>query len=76
MMLLASCATVSVPNPEYLKDCEITWLPDGPATNADLVLLLRAREYDVKLCNLDKRALRAWFDSQCEGVTKKCEYSK
>ena len=75
MMSLTSCVSVPVPNPDYLKDCGITYLPTGPATNGDVVILAREREYDVKLCNLDKAALRAWFESQCSTVGKRCKYA-
>jgi hypothetical protein len=41
-------------------------------TNADVVKLAVDREFDVKTCNLDKAALRAWFEEQCAGSRKRC----
>ncbi len=73
-MLLTSCVTVQAPPEQYLKDCEVTYLPaSGKATQAELVRLAVAREYDVKACNADKAAIRAWYDSYCESKGWGCE---
>lgn len=71
-MLLASCVSIPTPDPAYLKDCSISYLPDGQVTNGDLLKLSIEREFDVKRCNLDKAALRAWFEAQCAGPLRKC----
>lgn len=62
MMLLTSCVTIPVPDEQYLKDCEVTYLTEEAPVEADLLRLAMAREQDVMLCNLDKRALRAWYE--------------
>lgn len=67
-MSLTSCVTLPAPPAQYLKDCEVTYLSANPATNADVSRLALSREYDVRLCNADKRALRAYY----EGYTKAC----
>lgn len=72
MMSLASCVTLRAPPPQYLEACTATYLPQGPATNADVVRLAVAREYDVKLCNADKAAIKAWFDGYCDAVGWRC----
>lgn len=64
---LTSCVTVRMPDAEFLKDCPLTYLKDGPVTNEDIVLLAQEREFDLRRCNLDKAALRAWFDAQKRG---------
>jgi hypothetical protein len=69
---LTSCVSVPVPNADYLRDCDITYLGAGPVTNADVVRLAVDREFDVRACNLDKAALRAWFEEQCAGSRKRC----
>ena len=68
MMSLTSCVTLKQPPTEYLEDCKITYLAKDSPTNADLVRVAVAREYDTKLCNADKAALRAWYD----GYEKAC----
>lgn len=60
--LLTSCVTVPAPPAQYLDPCPVTYLPPGPTTNGDVVRVAVAREYDVKLCNADKAALRAWYE--------------
>lgn len=76
MTLLASCVTVPAPPAQYLNDCTATYLGPGPATNGDLVRVAVAREYDVKLCNADKAALRAWYDGYCDAVGWRCRIKK
>ncbi|QVR48687.1 o-spanin [Stenotrophomonas phage BUCT609] len=41
----------------------MTYLPDGPATNAAVIKLAVDREFDVKRCNVDKAALREFVKS-------------
>lgn len=62
MMLLTSCASIEIPA-DWLKDCPVTYLPDGPATNAAIIKLAVDREFDVKRCNVDKAALREFVKS-------------
>lgn len=76
MMLLASCVTVPAPPAQYLEDCAVTYLGPGPATNGDTVRVAVAREYDVKLCNADKAALRAWYTGYCDAVGWRCRIKK
>ena len=73
MISLTACVTVAVPNPEYLKDTPITYLKKGRVTNADITRLAEDREFDVKSANLDKAALRAWFEAQCRGWLRRCK---
>jgi hypothetical protein len=40
-----------------------------------VVQLAVDREYDLKMCNVDKAALRVWFETQCKGWFKRCKYS-
>lgn len=61
-MSLTSCATLPEPPKQYLEDCEVTYLTVEQPVVGDLVRLAKDREYDVKLCNADKRALRAWYE--------------
>lgn len=73
MMLLGSCATVRAPPAQYLEDCTVTYLPGtGKPTQGDVVRLAVSREYDVKLCNADKAALRAWYTGYCDAVGWRC----
>lgn len=67
-MSLTSCVTLPVPPAQYLEDCEVTYLSEQEPDQAAIVRLAVAREYDVKLCNLDKQALRAWY----EGYERAC----
>lgn len=62
MMSLTSCASIEIPA-DWLKDCPVTYLPDGPANNAAVIKLAVDREFDVKRCNLDKAALREYVKS-------------
>lgn len=72
-MLLTSCVTVRAPPGQYLNDCEVTYLPaTGTPTNGDVVRLAVSREYDVKLCNADKAAIRAWYSGYCDAVGWRC----
>lgn len=72
-MLPTSCVTVQAPPAQYLDPCATTYLPKGgKPTQGDLVRLAVAREYDVKLCNADKAAIRAWYDGYCDAVGWRC----
>lgn len=73
LMLLTSCATLVVPSKDLTKDCTITYLGGKrgtTSTNEKVAQLARAREGDVRLCNVDKAALRAFYKEQCKG--KRC----
>lgn len=73
-MLLTSCVTLRAPPEQYLKPCEATYLPAGGSpTQGDVVRLAVAREYDVKLCNADKSAMRAWYEGYCDAVGWRCK---
>ena len=73
MLSLTSCATIPAPPAQYLEDCTLSYLAEGPATSADLARLALNREYDMKLCNADKKALRAWYDGYKEACGWKCK---
>lgn len=52
----------------------MTYLPKaGKPTQADLVRLAVAREYDIRECNADKTAIRAWYDSYCKSKGMGCK---
>ena len=72
MTLPTGCVSIPTPRAEYLADCSISYPPDRPLTNGDVVRLAEEREFDVRRCNLDKAALRAWFEAQCKGWRKRC----
>ena len=74
--LLAGCVSVPKPPAEYLADCSITYPPDRELTNGDVVVLAEEREFDTRRCNLDKRALRAWYEGYCEAVGWRCRLRK
>lgn len=46
----------------------MSYLTTDKPTNGELLVLVKDREYDMRVCNLDKRALRAWY----EGYRKAC----
>ena len=73
VMLLASCVTVRTPAEDYLRDCSISYPPNRELTNGDVVQLAKDREFDVRVCNLDKAALRAWYEAQCRGAGRRCK---
>ena len=76
MMSLTSCVTLPSPPPEYLKDCKITYLNGENPTNGDAVRLAVAREYDLRFCNADKAALRAWYDGYEKACGWRCKQRK
>ncbi|UFI08388.1 hypothetical protein [Stenotrophomonas phage vB_SmaS_P15] len=55
-MLLTSCG-IGIPG-ELLKDCAVPYLKDGPVVNQDIIDLAIEREFALKSCNVDKKALR------------------
>lgn len=59
LLLLTSCATIRVP--DFFGPCSITYLEAKEPTLADIVLVAQAREYDVRACEADKRALEAFI---------------
>lgn len=73
--LLTACVSVPTPNETYLRDCHIPYL-DGElgttSTNEKVVELAEDREFALRMCNVDKAALRAWYDAQCRGWRKRC----
>lgn len=75
-ILLTSCVTIQAPSRDYLADCPIPYLKDGPAKNKDIVILAVKREYAIKSCNLDKKAIRDWYEAQCRGAFKRCEHER
>lgn len=71
MMLLPSCVSLPVPPESLTKDCEITYL-EGKATNGKILEVAVAREYDTRLCNADKAALRAYYEGLCGRWSVRC----
>lgn len=77
MLLLTSCVTVPAPPAQYLDDCSLTYLgADQKADNAQLLRLASDREFDMRVCNLDKRSLRAWYDGYCEARGWFCKWER
>lgn len=74
-MSLTSCVTLPVPPEQYLKDCEVSYLTSESPTNKDIVQLAVNREYDVRMCNVDKRALRAWYEGYRSACGWRCKLS-
>ena len=64
-MSLVSCVTVPTPPAIYLADCAITEPKPGELTNGDVARLAKDRAFDTERCNLDKRAIRAWYEGFC-----------
>lgn len=75
MQLLASCKTTPVVPAKYLDPCTLTYLPKGEVMNGDVVRLALSREYDMRLCNGDKRAIRAWYEGYCQSSGVRCPKS-
>lgn len=73
LMLLTSCVTIPAPPAQYLEDCEVTYLTGDNPTNADVAKLAIDREFDVKLCNVDKKALRAWYEGYVQACGWRCK---
>lgn len=73
---LTACVTVPVPPKQYLADCTVTYLGAEPASNASLTRLALDREFDVRLCNVDKAALRSYYDGFVEACGWRCRKSK
>lgn len=71
-MLLTSCVTVRAPPEQYLEACQVTYLGKGKATQRQVVELAVAREFDVKACNADKAAIKAWYDGYCKALGWRC----
>ena len=71
-MLLTSCVTIPTPPAQFLEDCTVTYLTGTNPGNAELVKLAIDREYDVKLCNVDKAALRAYYQGYREACGWRC----
>lgn len=70
---LTSCVTrIAKPSDDLLQDCSITYLGEGSKTGGDLVRLAEDRRYDVMRCNVDKAALRAYYDQLCKGYRNRC----
>lgn len=62
------------PPEQYLRPCEVTYLPKGKATQADLVRLAVDREFDVRKCNADKSAIKAWYEGYCKAKGCRVKY--
>ncbi|WP_425512996.1 Rz1-like lysis system protein LysC [Xanthomonas oryzae] len=74
-MLLPSCSTLLGPPEQYLRPCEVSYLPKGrAATQADLVRLAVDREFDVRKCNADKSAIKAFYEGYCKAKGCKVKY--
>lgn len=76
MTLLASCVTIPAPPEQYLADCSLTYLTKEAPTTADVARIALAREYDLRLCNADKRALRSWYDGYEKACGWRCKVEK
>lgn len=63
---------IAKPSDDYLKDCPIPYLGDGPAKGKDIVRLAKQRELALRECNLDKEALRAYYERLCKGYRNQC----
>lgn len=68
LSLLTSCG-IAIPG-EFLKDCRISYLVADPATNKDVIQLAIDREFDIRACNADKAALRAYIQAHPKLRTK------
>ena len=74
---LTSCATrIAKPADDLLQDCKVTYLGEGNKTVRDLVKLAEDRKYDVMRCNVDKAALRAYYERLCKGYRNRCSDEK
>lgn len=73
MMSLTSCVTIPAPPAQYLEDCEVTYLTAANPTTSDVARLALDREFDVKLCNVDKKALRAWYEGYVQACGWRCK---
>lgn len=73
LLWLTGCVRLMVPPDEYLKDCPLTYLAVDHPTNDDILHVAVDRETDMKLCNADKRALRAWYDALEKSCGAKCK---
>ncbi|AHB12199.1 Rz-like spanin [Xylella phage Prado] len=76
LMSLTSCVTIPAPPAQYLEDCAVTYLTKENPSNSDVAKLAIDREFDVKLCNVDKRALRAWYDGYKQACGWRCKVEK
>lgn len=72
MMSLTSCVTIPAPPEQYLTDCAVTYLTVEAPSNADVARLAVDREFDVRYCNADKRALRAWYEGYKDACGWRC----
>lgn len=68
LTLLTACGTekrvVITPPPILLEDCRET--PFDLRVNGDMPLAIRSLKTDLKLCNADKTALRAWYKDMAD----------
>lgn len=65
LMMSSACSKAPArPDPRLLEHTVVTPVPDGPFTNRMAAKLLNEREADVGRCNVDKDAIKAWFDAQ------------
>lgn len=75
-MSLTSCVMIPAPPEQYLEDCTVTYLVAANPQGSDVAKLALDREFDVKLCNADKRALRAWYEGYEQACGWRCVRSK
>jgi hypothetical protein len=47
-------------------------LPDGPAKGKDIVRVAKDNQQSLRACNVEKAALRAYYDQLCKGLRNKC----
>lgn len=73
MLLLPSCVTLPVPPAQYLSDCKLTYLVGDAPTVGDVTQLALDREFDLRVCNVDKRALRAWYEGYEQACGWRCK---
>lgn len=72
-LLLTSCVTLPVPPAQYLSDCKLTYLTAKEPTVGDVTKLALDREFDLRVCNVDKRALRAWYEGYEQACGWRCK---
>lgn len=86
LTLLASCVTVPMPPASLLAPTPITepcaTRPASEAgkpcalTNGDVAKLAVDRAFDTEKANLDKKAVRAWYDGYCAALGWRCRLRK
>jgi hypothetical protein len=73
MMSLMGCVTrIAKPSDDYLQDCPITYVGDGPVKGKEVIAVGRSNIHSLQVCNLDKQALRAYYSKMCKGYLHQC----